>query len=647
MKIKSCLPIICFLLVLVSINERVISDEIITSTESTESIDGFRGKNSGDEETLISTFPSTNENLVSENETTNSSTAYSNIEKVEESITAETEEGISVSKEYAIPSGRSDLYETTNENSVRRSTRAAVLSPPIVKAEDLNTPRKDFIDVSSHNGEISIDNYLMMKQYGVKGVVVKLTEYTTYKNPYAKKQIENAQQAGLKVSVYHYSWFTNESEAIAEANYFAAFAQELGLSKTTLMVNDIEEPKIVDKGNHTQNSLSFKERLNELGYGNVIHYSGLYWITEGLMDASILGAKNIWVAAYPYSLSNVQMYSQYGAWQWSSLVTFPNLSTSFDMSSDYLGIFTNNENNTVDLSKYYTSNPNYIIMKKNDYIYSKLSFGTANRLRKVSKNQVIKIKGIAYDNKTPRLITDDGYLTANKSYVQKILSSYKNYMYVLPSSGYVYTKKDDYSYSNVSFTSRKTKYPKGSVIKVKGIAYAPDGCPRLILSDGSYFTANLSRVSTVTSSYNSYLLSKPQYVIFNKDDYFYKDVSFKIRGAKIKKNQVLKVNDVVFTSSGVPRLKGNNGYVTANKKYVSKLIASYSNYYYKDISSVILQKNDYFYSSVNFSNDTRKKKATKGMVVKVQGIEFDANGTPRLRTNQGYLSAKKTIVKAK
>ncbi|MGZ0989043.1 hypothetical protein ACXORT_06045 [Streptococcus thermophilus] len=37
---------------------------------------------------------------------------------------------------------------------------------------------KTFIDVSSHNGEISVDDYRALACQGVGGVVVKLTEDT-------------------------------------------------------------------------------------------------------------------------------------------------------------------------------------------------------------------------------------------------------------------------------------------------------------------------------------------------------------------------------------------------------------------------------------------------------------------------------------
>ena len=46
-----------------------------------------------------------------------------------------------------------------------------------------------FIDISSHNGIISVAEFNSLKQQGIQGVVVKLTEGTSYINPYASSQI--------------------------------------------------------------------------------------------------------------------------------------------------------------------------------------------------------------------------------------------------------------------------------------------------------------------------------------------------------------------------------------------------------------------------------------------------------------------------
>lgn len=250
----------------------------------------------------------------------------------------------------SLPKGRSDLYPSIQ----------LFAALPSVSATNTNTPSKSFIDISSHNGNISVANFQKMRNYGVTGVVVKLTEATSYKNPYAQSQINNAMAAGMKVSAYHYSWFKTDAQAVAEANYFAAEAKRLGLSSGTVMVNDIEEPQIAGKGDHTSNSRAFENRLKSLGYGNVRHYIGLNWLTSGRINGATIGNKNIWVAAYPYNLSTTNFYTQYGAWQWSSQLSFPGIGGNFDINADYTGTFSNPKTtqpeNTVQMYRVY--NPN-------------------------------------------------------------------------------------------------------------------------------------------------------------------------------------------------------------------------------------------------------------------------------------------------
>lgn len=230
-----------------------------------------------------------------------------------------------------IPNKRSDL-------SPAISARTASIDA-YVSAGDSTRPAKDFVDVSSHNGNLTVANYNTMKQYGVKGVIVKLTEYTTYENPYAASQIANAKAAGLKVGVYHYSWFNTEGGARAEANYFAAVAKRLNLPADTLMVNDAEQGEMA-AGNVTNNSLVFANQLKVNGYSRTMHYSMLNWFNTGVMNANTLGYNNIWVAQYPYNpLASNLLNRNYGAWQWSSELTFPGIKGVFDISIDYNDIF--------------------------------------------------------------------------------------------------------------------------------------------------------------------------------------------------------------------------------------------------------------------------------------------------------------------
>ena len=237
--------------------------------------------------------------------------------------------------QYSI--SRSDLV---SEGNLRKKLTRNELTLPAVSATNNDSPRKDFIDVSSHNGSISVASYQTMKKYGVKGVVVKLTEATSYKNPYAKEQIENAKKAGLNVSAYHYSWFTSNTTAIKEADYFTAYARLVGLDYDTIMVNDIEEPQISGNKNHTQNSLAFEKRLKDNGYQNVCHYTGSSWIDSGKINPAILGESKIWVASYFYSITSSHKYTHLGSWQWSPRLSFPGVKGEFDISADYSNYFT-------------------------------------------------------------------------------------------------------------------------------------------------------------------------------------------------------------------------------------------------------------------------------------------------------------------
>lgn len=284
------------------------------------------------------------ENTDKTNQTTEApSTETSEVTQTTPSVSEETNKELGSQRSteegfYPFVEGkRSDLSETNQIQS-----RAFGINAFSIGAGETIRPAKDFIDVSSHNGNISVANYLTMKSYGVKGVIVKLTEYTTYQNPYAAQQIANAKAAGLKVGVYHYSWFTTTSGARAEANYFAAMAKQLGLSADTLMVNDAEQADM-KAGNVTANSLAFADQLAAQGYGHVMHYSMLSWFTSGVMSPTTLGYKNIWVAQYPYEpLASNLLNREYGAWQWSSELTFPGIAGNFDINIDYNDIFNAN-----------------------------------------------------------------------------------------------------------------------------------------------------------------------------------------------------------------------------------------------------------------------------------------------------------------
>src|SRR5690348_6376701 len=83
-------------------------------------------------------------------------------------------------------------------------------------------PTADFIDVSHHNNEygLPLGFYQTIKNSGVNGVVVKVSEGDYFLDPAASVNIANAKQSGMVVSAYHFARYTSNATAIKEAQWF-------------------------------------------------------------------------------------------------------------------------------------------------------------------------------------------------------------------------------------------------------------------------------------------------------------------------------------------------------------------------------------------------------------------------------------------
>ena len=180
-----------------------------------------------------------------------------------------------VSSESATASTSATSSETSNSAV---ATPAKLTNSTDVPSPTLKVQPKTFIDVSSHNGDISVDDYRALARQGVGGVVVKLTEDTWYNNPKAPSQVRNAQIAGLQVSTYHFSRYTTEEEARAEARFYIQAAQKLNLPKSTVMVNDFEDSKMLP--NINRNTQAWVNEMRKHGYNNLMFYTSASWLDE-------------------------------------------------------------------------------------------------------------------------------------------------------------------------------------------------------------------------------------------------------------------------------------------------------------------------------------------------------------------------------
>ena len=263
-----------------------------------------------------------------------SESGTTSVEKATEASTTEKEE-------TPLPSdtGSTTFFNTDAHAPAGRSTDVAVQP-------------KSFVDVSSHNGDISIGDYRTLANKGVGGVVVKLTEDTWYKNPNAENQIRNAQAAGLQVSTYHFSRYTSEEAARAEARFYIAAAQRFSLPKNTLMVNDFEDAKM--QPNINRNTQAWADEMRKNGYTNLMFYTSASWLDEnnlrkkGPVNTAQFGLQNFWVAQYPSpklsvnDAKSLRYNGKAGAWQFTSQAELLPGKHLFDHSVDYTGRFTAN-----------------------------------------------------------------------------------------------------------------------------------------------------------------------------------------------------------------------------------------------------------------------------------------------------------------
>ena len=301
---------------------------------------------------VVSTSPASQS---SEAATATASTSVANSTTIVTSTSAVTS---NASSESVTASAHSTASEAPNSAV---ATPAKLTNSTDVPSPTLKVQPKTFIDVSSHNGEISVDDYRALARQGVGGVVVKLTEDTWYNNPKAPSQVRNAQIAGLQVSTYHFSRYTTEEEARAEARFYIQAAQNLNLPKSTVMVNDFEDSKMLP--NINRNTQAWVNEMRKHGYNNLMFYTSASWLDEnnlgyrGPVSTSQFGIENFWVAQYPSSTltatsaKNMRYNAKTGAWQYTATANLLPGKHVFDHSVDYTGRFTANASAEVDATQ--------------------------------------------------------------------------------------------------------------------------------------------------------------------------------------------------------------------------------------------------------------------------------------------------------
>ena len=208
-----------------------------------------------------------------------------------------------------------------------------------------NAARMDMVDVSNNNGYMSTVEYTSMRnEFGVKALTVKISEGSTYKDPYAASNIANGQAAGLYVNGYHFARYATKTQAIAEADFAGKTAKTVGLPVGAVLVTDVEsqEANNQSKTTNDRNNAAFMQEIQKFGYRADIYTSGS-WANNKMT----VKGKTGWIAAYPYVVSGKNWYSTNHAWQWSSTAKFRISYGGFDVSQLNSNYYTAGQKSTV------------------------------------------------------------------------------------------------------------------------------------------------------------------------------------------------------------------------------------------------------------------------------------------------------------
>lgn len=203
-------------------------------------------------------------------------------------------------------------------------------------ATNVDAARMDMVDVSNYNGDMTVANFQdMINNYGVKAMVTKISEGTSFKDSVAANNIKTAQAAGLYVNGYHYARYSTVSGAIAEADYSAKIAQADGLPAGAVLATDVEssEQSGLSKAQNDANNQAFMTEVAKYGYRSTIY-------TMGSWVGTVMTVSSGWIASYPTNATDLQWYATNHGWQWSSTYQFDGSYGNFDVSQLYDNFFT-------------------------------------------------------------------------------------------------------------------------------------------------------------------------------------------------------------------------------------------------------------------------------------------------------------------
>lgn len=242
---------------------------------------------------------------------------------------------------------------------------SAIALPIVVAPVAVSAARVDMIDVSNHNGLMTVGEYQSMRNnYGVKAITTKISEGNYYHDPYAHTNIVNAQAAGLYINGYYFCRYTDIASARAEAQYAVQMAKADGLPVGAVLCADIEAQQQRPLTAY-QNQLAIsamKQIIEDAGYRFDV-YTMQSWFGNTIYESSVG-----WVAYYPFNVTR-DLFSNHNAWQWTDRQQLRDSYGNFDASQLYNDYYTAGQNKNAVISNADTHTVDTVSGNKNPSVH--------------------------------------------------------------------------------------------------------------------------------------------------------------------------------------------------------------------------------------------------------------------------------------
>ena len=187
--------------------------------------------------------------------------------------------------------------------------------------------KEKLIDVSTWNGNIDWDK---VYKSGVRYAMIRSSFGIENPNQVDNKfvrNITNAQRAGVKCGIYHYSYAKSAAEAKKEAEFCLKTIK--GYKIDLPVAFDIEDSSQTHLGKDTLTSIviAFCDRIKSGGYRPML-YCNPNWLCNYLHKDKLINKYDIWLANWGVSAPSYNC----AIWQYSESGSVPGVSGSVDMN---------------------------------------------------------------------------------------------------------------------------------------------------------------------------------------------------------------------------------------------------------------------------------------------------------------------------